>query len=64
MFAVVKTGGKQYRVVAEDTLKIEKIAGEVGDFVELSEVLMVGEGADATIGAPLVESAPYAIAYR
>ena len=57
MFAVVKTGGKQYRVVAEDTLKIEKIAGEVGDFVELSEVLMVGEGADATIGAPIVEGA-------
>ncbi len=57
MFAVVKTGGKQYRVVAEDTLKIEKIAGEVGDFIELPEVLMVGEGADATIGAPLVEGA-------
>ncbi len=57
MFAVVKTGGKQYRVVAEDTLKIERIAGEVGDFIELSEVLMVGEGADATIGAPLVDGA-------
>lgn len=57
MFAVVKTGGKQYRVVAEDTLKIEKVAGEVGDFIELSEVLMVGEGADAKIGAPLVDGA-------
>ena len=57
MFAVVKTGGKQYRVVAEDTLKIEKVAGEAGDFIELSEVLMVGEGADATIGAPLVDGA-------
>ncbi len=57
MFAVVKTGGKQYRVVAEDTLKIEKVAGEVGDFIELSEVLMVGEGANATIGAPLVDGA-------
>lgn len=57
MFAVVKTGGKQYRVVAEDTLKIEKIAGEVGDFIELSEVLMVGEDADAKIGAPLVDGA-------
>jgi len=57
MFAVVKTGGKQYRVAAEDTLKIEKVAGEVGDFIELNEVLMVGEGADAKIGAPLVEGA-------
>lgn len=57
MFAVIKTGGKQYRVVAEDMLKIEKVAGEVGDFVELNEVLMVGEGADATIGAPLVDGA-------
>ena len=57
MFAVVKTGGKQYRVAAEDTLKVEKVAGEVGDFIELSEVLMVGEGADAKIGAPLVEGA-------
>ncbi len=57
MFAVVKTGGKQYRVAAEDTLKVEKVAGEVGDFIELSEVLMVGEGADAKIGAPLVDGA-------
>lgn len=57
MFAVVKTGGKQYRVVAEDTLKVEKIAGEVGDFVELNHVMMVGEGANATIGTPLVEGA-------
>ncbi len=57
MFAVVKTGGKQYRVVAEDVLKIEKVAGEAGDFVELSDVLMVGEGGNITAGAPLVEGA-------
>jgi len=57
MFAVIKTGGKQYRVVPEDVLKIEKLAGEAGDFVELSEVLMVGEGADTTIGAPTVDGA-------
>ncbi len=57
MFAVVKTGGKQYRVVAEDILKVEKLAGEAGDFVELSDVLMVGEGGNMTVGAPLVEGA-------
>ena len=57
MFAVVKTGGKQYRVAPEDVLKIEKVAGEAGDFIELSDVMMVGEGADTTIGAPLVDGA-------
>jgi large subunit ribosomal protein L21 len=57
MFAVIKTGGKQYRVAAEDVLKIEKIDGEAGDIVEFNEVLMVGEGADATIGAPFVDGA-------
>lgn len=57
MFAVIKTGGKQYRVAAEDILKIEKIDGETGDIIEFSEVLMVGEGADATVGAPLVDGA-------
>ncbi|MGB7287945.1 MAG: 50S ribosomal protein L21 [Salaquimonas sp.] len=53
MFAVIKTGGKQYRVVAEDVLKIEKVAGEAGDVVEFGEVLAV----DSTIGAPLVKGA-------
>ena len=57
MFAVIKTGGKQYRVAAEDVLKIEKIAGDAGEMVEFGEVLMVGEGADATIGAPFVDGA-------
>ena len=57
MFAVVKTGGKQYRVVAEDVLKVEKLAGEAGDFVELNQVLMVGEGDDVTLGAPTVDGA-------
>ena len=57
MFAVIKTGGKQYRVATDDLLKIEKIAGEAGDMVEFSEVMMVGEGGDAAIGAPLVEGA-------
>ena len=57
MFAVIKTGGKQYRVVANDLLKVERLAGEPGDIVQFGEVLAVGEGADATIGAPLVEGA-------
>lgn len=53
MFAVIKTGGKQYRVAANDVIKVEKVAGEAGDIVEFKEVLMV----DTTIGAPLVEGA-------
>jgi large subunit ribosomal protein L21 len=57
MFAVIKTGGKQYRVVANDLLKVERLAGNPGDMVEFSDVLAVGEGADATIGAPLVAGA-------
>lgn len=57
MFAVIKTGGKQYRVAANDVIKIEKVAGEAGDVVEFAEVLIVGEGENATIGAPRVEGA-------
>ena len=53
MFAVIKTGGKQYSVAADDLLKVEKLAGEPGDMIEISEVLMVGN----TIGAPFVEGA-------
>ena len=57
MFAVIKTGGKQYRVAANDLIKVEKVIGEAGDIVEFTEVLMVGEGADASIGAPTVAGA-------
>jgi len=57
MFAVIKTGGKQYRVAANDVLKIEKLEGAVGDKIEFTEILMVGVGADAAIGAPFVEGA-------
>ena len=56
-FAVIKTGGKQYKVAANDVVKIEKIAGEPGDVVTFDQVLMVGEGDDVTVGAPLVEGA-------
>lgn len=57
MFAVIKTGGKQYKVAANDVLKIEKLEAEVGDTVTFDQVLMVGEGADVTVGAPLVAGA-------
>jgi large subunit ribosomal protein L21 len=57
MFAVIKTGGKQYRVAANDVLQIEKLAGNVGDIIEIGEVLAHGEGDDATVGAPFVEGA-------
>jgi large subunit ribosomal protein L21 len=57
MFAVIKTGGKQYRVAANDVLIIEKLAGEAGDTVEFGEVLAFGEGDSATFGAPFIEGA-------
>ena len=60
MFAVIKTGGKQYKVAPNDVLRIEKIAGEPGDTVELGSVLMVGGEDGLTIGAPLVEGAAVA----
>lgn len=57
MFAVIKTGGKQYRVAANDLLKVEKVTGNVGDIVEFGQVLAFGEGDSATIGAPFVDGA-------
>ena len=58
MYAVIKTGGKQYRVAAEDVLTVEKVAGEPGAKIEFGEVLMVGgDGAGVKIGAPLVSGA-------
>ena len=59
MFAVIKTGGKQYRVAAEDVLKIEKIKGEPGEIVQLGDVLVVG-GDNVTLGAPTVAGATVA----
>lgn len=57
MFAVIKTGGKQYRVTADDLLKVEKIEAKTGEIVQITEVLMVGDGDKAEIGAPLVDGA-------
>ena len=59
MFAVIKTGGKQYRVAAEDVLKVEKIKGEPGEIVQFGEVLVVG-GDSRTLGAPTVSGASVA----
>jgi large subunit ribosomal protein L21 len=59
MFAVIKTGGKQYRVAADDLLKIEKIQGEPGEIVQLGEVLVVG-GDNVTVGAPTIAGASVA----
>lgn len=56
-FAVIKTGGKQYKVAANDVVKIEKIAGEPGDVVTFDQILMVGDGDAVTVGAPLVAGA-------
>jgi large subunit ribosomal protein L21 len=57
MYAVIKTGGKQYRVAQGDRLRVEKLAGNVGDTVSLGEVLLVGQGDGVKVGAPLVSGA-------
>ena len=57
MYAVVKTGGKQYRVAAGDILEVEKLDGDVGDSLNLDEVLLVADGDNVTVGQPMVEGA-------
>lgn len=57
MYAVVKTGGKQYQVSAGDTIKVEKLEGEQGDTVELGEVLLIADEEQVTLGRPLVDGA-------
>ena len=59
MFAVIKTGGKQYRVAAEDKLKVEKVAGEPGEIIQFGEVLVVG-GDGVTLGNPTISGASVA----
>ncbi len=60
MFAVIKTGGKQYKVAPEDVIKVEKLAAEAGDTVEITDVLMVGGEGAPTVGTPTVEGATVA----
>lgn len=57
MYAIVRTGGKQYQVEAGDTLRVEKLQGEVGSTIELSDVLLVVDGEAVKIGQPVVEGA-------
>lgn len=57
MFAVVKTGGKQYKVAKEDVIKVEKLEVEAGKTVTLDEVLMLNDGKKSTIGTPSVKGA-------
>ncbi len=60
MYAVVKTGGKQYRVSKDDILKVERLPGEAGETITLGDVLMVGADGDVTVGAPMVDGASVA----
>lgn len=58
MFAVIKTGGKQYKVAKDDVIKVERLAGEAGDTLKLDQVLAVaGDDGALTVGAPVVEGA-------
>jgi large subunit ribosomal protein L21 len=54
MFAVLKTGGKQYKVIQGDLIEVEKLESDVGDKVTLDQVLMVGEGEDVEVGSPYI----------
>ena len=57
MYAVIKTGGKQYRVAAGDKIKVEQIAADIGQEITLDQVLAVGQGGELKVGAPLVDGA-------
>ena len=57
MYAVIETGGKQYRVNQGDIIKVEKLTADVGSKVDFDQVLLVGEGSDVKVGSPLVDGA-------
>ena len=57
MYAVIKTGGKQYRVASGDKIKVEQIAADIGQEITIDQVLALGTGSDLKIGAPLVSGA-------
>ncbi|MBY0291696.1 MAG: 50S ribosomal protein L21 [Alphaproteobacteria bacterium] len=57
MFAIIKTGGKQYKVTANEIIKVEKLAGASGDAIEFTDILMMGQGDSVKVGAPFVTSA-------
>jgi large subunit ribosomal protein L21 len=60
MFAVIRTGGKQYKVAKDEIISVEKLTAEPGETIELGEVLMIGEGAAVTTGTPLLAGASVA----
>jgi large subunit ribosomal protein L21 len=57
MFAVIRTGGKQYKVAPDDVIAVERLDGEPGATIELADVLMIGDGSAVSMGAPLVAGA-------
>lgn len=57
MFAVIKTGGKQYNVAVDNVIKVEKLAGNSGETIEFNDVLMMGKGDSVKVGSPLVANA-------
>ena len=57
MYAVIETGGKQYRVNQGDIIKVEKLPADVGEKVDFDRILMVGEGAEVKVGSPIVDGA-------
>ena len=57
MYAVIRTGGKQYRVAKDDLITVETVAGEPGAEVRLEEVLMIADGSDTKVGAPMLAGA-------
>ncbi|MBI5919767.1 MAG: 50S ribosomal protein L21 [Nitrosomonadales bacterium] len=57
MYAVIKTGGKQYRVSSGETLKIETVAGDIGSAIVLDKVLLIADGENTSVGKPLVAGA-------
>lgn len=57
MFAVIRTGGKQYKVAKNDVIRVERLPGAAGEIIELNDVLMVGEGSAVSVGTPLVDGA-------
>lgn len=57
MYAIVRTGGKQYQVSEGERLRVEKLAGEIGDSIDLEEILMLVDGEEIKVGQPLVDGA-------
>ncbi len=57
MYAIIRTGGKQYQVAQGDQLRVEKLSGNVGDKVQLEDVLLVADGEDVKVGQPVVDGA-------